>query len=86
MNLYVHTHYNNTLGVIIQQVASLSAERPETWPAAADVGESFHSIDVEIDDHEVLKAMWNQGSLQERQAIVDALPKIQVISIAGTIQ
>jgi hypothetical protein len=46
---------------------------------------STDDIQVEVDNHELLKHMWNNGTMNERQEILDALPKIQVISIAGTI-
>jgi hypothetical protein len=42
-------------------------------------------IEVELNNRDILKHMWNNGTMSERQALLDALPKIQVISIAGTI-
>lgn len=47
---------------------------------------SSEDLPINVDNHELLKAMWNNGTMAERQAIVDALPKIQVISVAGVIQ
>jgi hypothetical protein len=39
-----------------------------------------------LDPHEALKAIWNPATIEARQAVIDALPKIQVISVAGTIE
>lgn len=47
---------------------------------------STDDVQVEVDNHEILKHIWNNGTMSERQALLDALPKIQVISVAGTIE
>ena len=85
MNLYVHTYYTSG-GVILRQVANFSTARPETFPAVEQPGEFYALREAEVDSHEALKAIWNPSELSGRQAVVDALPKIQVISTAGTIQ
>lgn len=44
------------------------------------------AIAVDLNNRDMLKHMWNNGTMSERQEILDALPKIQVISIAGIIE
>lgn len=81
MYIYHHKHQSSS-GVLIAESISLF-QTPTFENVAAN--DSVTSQEIFFDNKDVLKMMWNPAA-QAVLAIVDALPKIQVISTAGIIQ
>lgn len=84
MIIYVHIVYHPDGTALREEVSVDPAYQLDL--GGDPVGSTVSVAEHEINNHEVLKAMWNPATMQERQAIIDALPKIQVISTAGIIQ
>lgn len=86
MILYVHSLIDFEQNVAYQLVTTLAhLPYPVGWPEP-NATDKHVVKEVELDSHEALKGLWNPATQQDRQAVIDALPKIQVISTAGMIQ
>lgn len=84
MIIYVHAVFHPDGTVLREEVSVDPAHQLDL--GNDPIGSTVSVAEYEINNHEVLKALWNPATMQERQAIVDALPRIQVISVAGIIQ
>lgn len=82
MILYVDLEISPT-GNVIQKRGSFDPARPLL--VKMQDSNRVETIEFDLNHRDSLKAMWNPGTFLERQAVLDALPKIQVFSIAGTI-